>query len=151
MIKHFKSFLRLRYVSRNEDIEKQRFEVKNIAWLNFSYGEEVDDNGELQLVPHPESVFVRFQINPKEVTRKISFVKKKQATELRPEFLTTLREERKPVREDLKRSCVRLAQNTCHYMLFGFTNLSRRLMNLTTIMKCRKKKTNCFTEKKKKY
>ena len=44
MIKDFKSFLRLRYVSRNEDIEKQRFEVKNIAWLNFGYGEEVDDN-----------------------------------------------------------------------------------------------------------
>ena len=107
MIKDFKSFLRLRYVSRNEDIEKQRFEVKNIAWLNFGYGEEVDDNEELQLVPHPESVFVRFQ---KEVPRKISFVKKKQATELRPEFLSTLREERKPVREDVKRSCVRLAQ-----------------------------------------
>ena len=110
IIKDFKSFLRLRYVSRNEDIEKQRFEVKNIAWLNFGYGEEVDDNGELQLVPHPESVFVRFQINPKEVPRKISFVKKKQATELRPEFLTTLREGRKPVHEDVKRSCVRLAQ-----------------------------------------
>ena len=66
MIKDFKSFLQLRYVSRNEDIEKQRFEVKNIAWLNFGYGEEVDDNEELQLVHHPESVFVRFQINPKE-------------------------------------------------------------------------------------
>ena len=110
MIKDFKSFLRLRRVSRNEDIKKQRFEVKNIAWLNFSYGEEVDDNEELQLVPHPESVFVRFQINPKEVTRKISFVKKKQAAELRPEFLTTLREERKPVREDFNCSCVRLPQ-----------------------------------------
>ena len=110
MIKDFKSFLRLRYVSRNEDIEKQRFEVKNNAWLNFGYGEEVDNNEELQLVPHPESVFVRFQINPKEVPRKISFVKKKQATELRPEFLTALSEERKPVCEDVKRSCVRLAQ-----------------------------------------
>ena len=63
MIKEFKSFLRLRYVSRNEDIEKQRFEIKNIAWLNFGYGEEVDDTEELQLVHHPESVFVRFQIN----------------------------------------------------------------------------------------
>ena len=120
IIKHFKSFLRLRYVSRNEDIEKQRFEVKNIAWLNFAYGEEVDDNGELQLVPHPKSVFVRFQINPKEVTRKISFVKKKQATELRPEFLTTLREERKPVREDVKRSCVRLAQKYLSLYAFRF-------------------------------
>ena len=110
MIKDFKSFLRLRYVRRSEDIEKQRFEVKNIAWLNFGYGEEVDDTAELQLVHHPESVFVRFQINPKEVPRKISFVKKKQVIDLRPELLTTLREERKPVREDVKRSCVRLVQ-----------------------------------------
>ena len=35
MIKDYKSFLRLRYVSQNEDLEKERFEVKNIAWLNF--------------------------------------------------------------------------------------------------------------------
>ena len=44
---------------------------------------EVDDNEELQLVHHPESVFVRFQINPKEVPRKISFVTKKQVIDLR--------------------------------------------------------------------
>ena len=110
MIKDFKSFLRLRYVGQNEDIERQRFEVKSIVWLNFGYGEEVDDTKELQLVHHPESVFVRFQINPKEIPRKISFVKKKQVIDLRPELLTTLREERKPVREDVKCSCVRLAQ-----------------------------------------
>ena len=36
----------------------------------------MDDNEELQLVHHHESVFVRFQINPKEVPWKISFVKK---------------------------------------------------------------------------
>ena len=66
MIEDFKSFLRLRYVSWNEDLEK----------LNFGYG-EVDDNEELQLVHHPESVFVGFHINPKEVPRQISFVKKK--------------------------------------------------------------------------
>ena len=47
MIKDYKSFLRLRYVSRNEDLERERFEVKNIAWLNFGYGETVDDNGDL--------------------------------------------------------------------------------------------------------
>ena len=70
----------------------------------------MDDTKELQLVHHPESVFVRFQINPKEVPRKISFVKKKQVIDLRPELLTTLREERKPVREDVKRSCIWLEQ-----------------------------------------
>ena len=93
MIKDSKSFLRLHYISRNEDIEKPRFEVKNIAWLNFSYGEEVDDN---------ESIFLRFQINPKEVLSKISFVKKKQVIDLRPDLLTTLRKEKKPVHEDVK-------------------------------------------------
>ena len=66
MIKDFKSFPRLQYVSWNEDIEK----------LNYGYREEEDDNQELQLVHHPESAFVRFQINPKEVPWKISFVKK---------------------------------------------------------------------------
>ena len=60
MIKDYKSFLRLRYVSRNEDVERERFEVKNIAWLNFGYGETVDENGDLQLVHHPDNVFVRF-------------------------------------------------------------------------------------------
>ena len=69
----------------------------------------MDDTEELKLVHHPESIFVRFQINPKEVPRKISFVKKKQVIDLRTELLTTLREERKPVREDVKRSYVRLS------------------------------------------
>ena len=140
MIKDFKSFLQLWYVSQNEDIEKQRFEVKNIAWLNFGYGEEVDNNEELQLVPHPESVFVRFQINPKEVPWKISFVKKKQATELRPEF-TTLREERKPVHEDVKSSAQKyLSLNAVCFLpissVDGWT--WRRLWNAVK---------NCFSEK----
>ena len=110
MIKDYKSFLRLQYVSRNEDLEGERFEVKNIAWLNFGYGERVDEEGEFQLVHHPDNVFIRFKINPKQLPRKVSFIKKKQATELRPELLTTLRQERRPVREDVKRSCVKLAQ-----------------------------------------
>ena len=63
-----------------------------------------------QLVHHPDNVFIRFKINPKQLPRKVSFMKKKQATELRPELLTTLRQERRPVREDVKRSCVKLAQ-----------------------------------------
>ena len=57
----------------------------------------MDDNEELQLVLHPESIFVRFRLIRREVPWKISIVKKKQATALRPEFLTMLREERKPV------------------------------------------------------
>ena len=57
--------------------------------------------------------------------------------DLRSGLLTTLRKERKPVREDVKRSCVRLVQKY---------NFSRRLMNLTTITKCRPK-NNHFSEK----
>lgn len=110
MIKDYKSFLRLQYVRRNEDLEGEQFEVKNIAWLNFGYGETVDHNGELQLVHHPESVFVRFEMNSKQFPRKISFLKKRQGIKLRPELLTTVRQERRPVREDVKRSCVKLAR-----------------------------------------
>ena len=110
MIKDYKSFLRLRYVSRNEDLEKERFEVKNIAWLNFGYGETVDENGDLQLVHHPDNVFVRFEMDSRQFPRKISFLKKKQCMELRPELLTTVRRERRAIREDVKRSCVKLAQ-----------------------------------------
>ena len=110
MIKDYKSFLRFRYVSRNEDLEREKFEVKNIAWLNFGYGEIVDENGDLQLVHHPDNVFVRFQMNSKQVPRKISFLKKKQCMELRPELLTTVREERRAIREDVKRSCIKLAK-----------------------------------------
>ena len=35
IIKDFKSFLRLRYVSRNEDIKKQGFEVKKHCMAQF--------------------------------------------------------------------------------------------------------------------
>ena len=110
MIKDFKSFLRLRYLSPNKGIEEQRFEVKNIARLNCSYREEVDDNEELELVHHPEGIFVRFQINPKAVPWKISFLKKEQVTDLRQELLTTLRKKRKQVRKDVKCFCILLAQ-----------------------------------------
>ena len=110
MIKDYKSFLRLQYVSRNEDLEKKRFEVRNIAWLNFGYGESVDENGELQLVHRPDCVFVRFQMNPREEARRVSFVKRKQGIALRPELLCTLRQEKRAVREDIKRSCIKLAR-----------------------------------------
>ena len=110
MIKDFKSFLRLRYVSRCEDLENEKFEVRNIAWLNFGYGERVDENGELKLVHHPESVFVRQEMNSKELPRRVDFRKKRQGIELRPELLRTLSLQRKPVRDHVKRSCVKLAR-----------------------------------------
>ena len=110
MIKDYKSFLRLRYVSRNEDLGRERFEVKSIAWLNFGYGETVDENGDLRLVHHPDNVFVRFEMDSRQFPRKISFLKKKQCMELRPELLTTVRREKRAIREDVKRSCVKLAQ-----------------------------------------
>ena len=100
----------MHYVSRNEDLEKERFEVKNIAWLNFGYGETVDENRDLQLVHHPDNVFVRFEMDSTQFPRRISFLKKKQCMELRPELLTTVRRERRAIREDVKRSCVKLAQ-----------------------------------------
>lgn len=110
MIKDYKTFLRLEYVSRNEDLEKEKFLVHDIAWLNFGYGERPGENG-LELVHHPDSVFIRFKIDAKEPPRKVSFIKKKQRTELRRDFLRTLRRERQPIPIDVKNDCVGLAKD----------------------------------------
>ena len=110
MIKDYKSFLKLQYVSRNEDLSQTKFEVKNLAWINFGIGEEVDDEGTLQLVHHPDSAFVRFSMDAKQPPLTVSYQKKKQETNLRPELLTILRQELRPVREDVKRFCLKLAQ-----------------------------------------
>lgn len=111
MIKDFKKYLTGQYISRNVDVNKEKFEVKKIAWLNFGYGEQINEHEELQLIHHPNSVFVRFQMDPKQLPRKVNFLKQKQGTdELRPEDLTVLRQEPRPVKEDVKRSCIKLAQ-----------------------------------------
>lgn len=110
MIQDYKSFLRIQYVSRNEDVDKEKFEVKEIAWLNFGYGERIDDDGQLQLVFHPESVFMRSKMNVRQQPRKVSFIKKKQGAELRPEYLSPVRQERRPVKADVKRDCLQIAQ-----------------------------------------
>ena len=110
MIMDYKSFLKLKYVSRNEDIRNEKFEVRKIAWLNFGYGEIADDEGNLQLVHHPDTVFVRFAMDTRQPPRAVSYVKKRQATELTPRLLKTLRLESKPVKEEVKRSCLKLAE-----------------------------------------
>ena len=110
MIKDYKSFLQIQYVSRNEDLNKEKFEVKDVAWLNFGYGESIDDHGQLQLVHHPETVFMRTKMNAKQPPRNVSFIKKKQGTELRPEYLSPVRQERRPVKGDVKCDCVQIAQ-----------------------------------------
>lgn len=110
MIKDYKSFLKLQYVARNEDLLHEKFEVKNIAWLNFGYGEKMNAEGNLELVHHPDEVFIRFCIDPKELPKTVSYLKKKQATKLYPQLLSTLRHEKRPVRQDVKRHCVKLAR-----------------------------------------
>ena len=77
MIKDYKSFLKMQYISRNEALDGEKFEVRGIARLNFGYGELLSENGELKLVYHPESVFLRFRMNQKEQPKRVSFIKKK--------------------------------------------------------------------------
>jgi len=47
-IMDYKSFLRMKYVARSEDIEKEKFEVRKIAFINFGCGEIADQEGNLQ-------------------------------------------------------------------------------------------------------
>ena len=106
MIKDYKSFLKMQYISRNEDLDGEKFEVRGIAWLNFGYGELLNEKGELKLVHHPESVFLRFRMDPKEQPRRVSFIKKRQVTKLMPELLTPFSQEARPVKKSVKDFCV---------------------------------------------
>ena len=110
MIKDYKSFLKLKYVSRNEDLQHEKFEVKEIAWINVGIGEQPDDRGNLKVVDHPDCAFVRFTIDPKQQPRLVSYTKKRQATPLRIDLLTTLRQELRPIREDVKQQSLKLAR-----------------------------------------
>ena len=68
------TFLWIQYVNQNEDLDQEKFEVKDIAWLHFGYGERINDEGQLQLIYHPESVFMRSEINVKQPLQKVSFI-----------------------------------------------------------------------------
>ena len=103
MIKDYKSFLKMQYISRNEDLGGEKFEVRGIAWLNFGYGELVNENGELKLLH-------RLRMDPKEQPRRVSFIKKRQVTKLMPELLTPFSQEARPVKKSVKDFCVKLAQ-----------------------------------------
>ena len=62
MIKDYESCLRRQYISRNEDLNNKKIEVRRLAWLNFGNGEVADLEGKLELIHHPETVFIRFNI-----------------------------------------------------------------------------------------
>ncbi len=110
MIMDFKSWLKGEYIARNEDVDKQKFEVRRVAWFNFGYGEVVDHAGNLKLVHHPGTAFVRFTIDTKEKPTTVSFYKKRQIVELDPELLVPVRHEQKPVDLVLKEHCLKLSQ-----------------------------------------
>ena len=110
MIKDYKSFLKMQYISRNEDLDSENFEVRGIVWLNSGYGGLVNENGELKLVHHPESVFLRFRMDPNAQPRRVSFITKRQVIELMPELLTPFSQEARPVKKSVKDFSVKLAQ-----------------------------------------
>jgi len=103
MIKDYKSWLRMQYISRSEDLDKGKFEVRRLAWLNFGYGEVADFEGKLELVHHPETVLIRFNIDTKEKPRMVSFYKKKQMMKLNSKVLVPARHEQRPVNNQVKK------------------------------------------------
>ena len=100
----------MQYISRTEDLDKEKFDVRRLAWLNFGYGEVADLEGKLELVHHPETVFLRFHIDTKETPRLVSFSKKKQMTELHSDLLVPARHEQRPVKNQVKKDCLKLAR-----------------------------------------
>lgn len=101
----------MRYVARSEDIEREKFEVRKIAFINFGSGEIIDQEDNLQQSWHPETPFIRFTMDTKEKPTIVSFLKKKQGVELNAaKHLVPVRLEKKPIRDDVKQDCIKLAQ-----------------------------------------
>ena len=101
----------MKYVARSEDIEREKFKVRKIAFMNFGCGEITDQEENLQLSWHPETPFIRFTMDTKEKPSIVSFLKKKQGVELNAaEHLVPVRLEKKPIRNDVKQDCIKLAQ-----------------------------------------
>ena len=107
----YKTYLRMRYIARSEDIENSKFEVRKIAFINYGYGEIVDQEGNLQQREHSETPFIRFTMDTREKPTIVSFVKKKQGVnELNPEDLVPVRQQNRPIRDDVKEACIKPAE-----------------------------------------
>lgn len=109
-IMNYKSYLKNKYTARSEDISGEKFEVRKIAFINFGYGEVPDEEGNLRLTKHNETAFIRFTMNTVEKPTIVSFVKKKQCEELNPGDLIPVRQDSRPVREDVRPNCIKIAQ-----------------------------------------
>lgn len=109
-IMDYKSFLKKKYTPRSEDISGAKFEVRKIAFINFGYGEVSDKDGNLELIRHTETAFVRFTMDTKEKPTVVSFVKKRQRVELNLADLVPVRQEYRPVRDDVRPNCIKIAQ-----------------------------------------
>ena len=109
-IMDYKSYLKNKYTARSEDINGEKFEVRKIAFINFGYGEIPDEEGNLRLTKHNETAFTRFTMDTVEKPTIVSFVKKRQCEELNPADLVPVRQDCRPVRDDVRPNCIKLAQ-----------------------------------------
>ena len=109
-IMNYKSYLKNKYIARSEDINGEKFGVGKIAFMNFGYGEIPDQEGNLTLTRHNETAFIRFTMDTVEKPTIVSFVKKKQCEELNPADLVPVRQDCRPVRENVRPNCITLAQ-----------------------------------------
>lgn len=101
----------MKYVARSGDIECEKFEVRKIAFVNFGCGEITNQEGNLQLSWNTKTTFIRFTKDMREKPRIVLFVKKKQGVELNvAEHLVPVRLEKKPIRDDVKQDCIKLAR-----------------------------------------
>ena len=107
---NYKSYLKNKYIARSEDINGEKFGVGKIAFMNFGYGEIPDQEGNLTLTRHNETAFIRFTMDTVEKPTIVSFVKKKQCEELNAADLVPVRQDCRPVRENVRPNCITLAQ-----------------------------------------
>ena len=56
----WKSYTEERYRPILKDNDRERIWLRDIHWMNFGWGEEKRENGEMEMKHHPGEVWVRF-------------------------------------------------------------------------------------------
>lgn len=74
---NYKCYLKNKYIVRSEDISGEKFEVRKIVFINFGYGEILDEEGNLRFIKYSEIVFIRFIMDIVEKLIIVFFVKKR--------------------------------------------------------------------------
>jgi len=104
----YESFFKNRFTKRFKDNDSKKFRYEESHYFNYGIGERLC-GGEVKLFSHPGIAWIRKSIDPKEIPREVSYVKKRQMRGLSHCELSLLRTELKPLPEKVFRDINEMA------------------------------------------